>query len=320
MSEWLQVNSTFEERIFGGPKQVSGTFGIYSELCFPVSSGSTDDSIVQFLIHGGGFDHLYWDNAPGYSYVDYAAEQGYSTFNYDRLGTGLSDHPDPIQVTQTPLHIAIAHELIQLLRNGGLADRAFKQIAGVGHSYGTAQILGITIVAPKDFDAIVLTGTSADQSGMLANHVGQVQTIAALNEPLRFSNLSYGYALPGAIEGLQYAFFRAPAFDPQLLNLAESIKQPQGPGEVIGGFEIKPSEKFTGPLYVINGENDLRVCFGDCLKPSNKVAAVKDLLFPSASNGSDWYLVPGTGHGINFHYTANDAYEHIQAFLKANGF
>ena len=61
---------------------------------------------------GGGFDRSYWNVAPGYSYVGCAAEQGYATFLYDRLGWGLSDHPDPLEIVQLELQVTIAHELI----------------------------------------------------------------------------------------------------------------------------------------------------------------------------------------------------------------
>jgi hypothetical protein len=134
--ELTQINSSVVEHIAGGPIQIKETFGIYSQICFPKTTAPADNSKVQFLVHGGGFDRLYWDNAAGYSYVDYAAEQGYTTFSYDRLGTGLSDHPDPINTVQTTLHIAIAHELITLLKSGGISGLTFSQVIGVGHSYG----------------------------------------------------------------------------------------------------------------------------------------------------------------------------------------
>jgi hypothetical protein len=112
--EAVEINSTLIERITGGPTHVCGTFGIYSQLCFPL--GKINATTIQFLTPGAGADQSYWNIAPEYSYVDYAAEQGYITFLYDRLGTGLSDHPDPIQIVQVQLQVAIAHELVRLLR------------------------------------------------------------------------------------------------------------------------------------------------------------------------------------------------------------
>jgi hypothetical protein len=99
--EIFQSNSTFAENYGGPPTEVSGTYGIYTQLCFP--NGKIDTTTIQLLIHGIGCDRSYWILALDYSYVDYVAEQGYTTFFFDRLGTGLSDHPDPIQVVQLPL-------------------------------------------------------------------------------------------------------------------------------------------------------------------------------------------------------------------------
>lgn len=59
---------------------------------------------------------------------------------------------------QLELEVAIAHELIQLLRAGGFSNHAFENVVGVGHSIGSAQIAGITAHYPKDLDAAVLTG------------------------------------------------------------------------------------------------------------------------------------------------------------------
>lgn len=94
--EIVQVNSTTGKQLAGGKNPVSGTFGIYSQICFPKAAGLSNATTIQFTIHGGGFDRSCWNVAPGYSYVDYAAEQGYTTFLYDRLGTGLFDCPDPL--------------------------------------------------------------------------------------------------------------------------------------------------------------------------------------------------------------------------------
>ena len=318
--ETLQLNSTVGKRLVGNQNNVSGTYGIYSQLCFPSTTGTINATTIQFLIHGAGFDRSYWNVAPGYSYVDYAAEQGYTTFSYDRLGIGLSDHPDAIQTVQTQLQIAIAHELIQLLRTGGVSNHTFEHVIGVGHSMGSIQLSGVTSQHPDDVDAAVLTGFSADPDGMPIGFASVDLSIASQNQPLRFSDLPNGYLVPSTIEGNQFLFFRAPSFDPAVLNLAEATKQSMTLGEFLANGALVASTNFTGPIDVVNGENDIPNCLGNCLLPDNKAAAVKDLLYPAASNTSSWYIAPETGHGLNFHYTAPMAYEHILNFIKTNGF
>lgn len=164
--ETFQINSTIAQQLVRGQNLVSGTYGIYSQLCFPSATGTINATTIQFLIYGAGLDRSYWNVAPGYSYVDYAAEQGYTTFLYDCLGTGLSDHPDAIEIVQVGLQVAIAHELVQLLRAGSISDHTFKHVVGVGHSLGSFQTNVLTTQHPDDLDAAVLTGFLTDNSGM----------------------------------------------------------------------------------------------------------------------------------------------------------
>jgi len=224
---------------------------------------------------GGGFDRSYWNVAPGYSYVGCAAEQGYATFLYDRLGWGLSDHPDPLEIVQLELQVTIAHELIQLLRAGGISNHTFENVVGVGHSIGSVRISGITAQYPKDLDAAVLTGFSTDETGQLIAFSGLDLTIASQNQPLRFSGLANRYLTANSIEGNQYFFSRVPGFDPALLNLAEPTKQGLSVGEFLTLGISSFSPNFTGPIDVVNGDHDLPNCHGDCLVPYNKAAAVR---------------------------------------------
>jgi pimeloyl-ACP methyl ester carboxylesterase len=105
-----------------------------------------------------------------------------------------------------------------------------------------------------------------------------------------------------------------------LMNLVldEETKEPGSLSQLFTSI-VQTSPAFTGPIYVINGESDGPNCAGNCSYPINKAAAVKELLYPAASNNSQYYLVPKCGHGINLHYGAVDAYNHIQAFVKSNG-
>ncbi|KAF2670622.1 alpha/beta-hydrolase [Microthyrium microscopicum] len=318
--ESVQIDSTVRQRLVGNQTHVSGTYGIYSELCFPAAQGVINSTTIQLLVPGSGFDRNYWNVAPGYSYVDSAAEQGYTTFFFDRLGTGLSDHPDALQVVQTGLQVSIVHELVHLLRTGGIAGQKFEHVVGVGHSYGSFQLQLLTAAYPKDVDAAVFTGFSNATDGEPIAFAGLDLTIASQAVPSRFSNLSNGYLTSSSALGDQFFFFRAPGFDPKILELADATKSTITLGEYLTFGTFAVAENFTGPIEVVTGEYDLPNCHGDCMFPYNKLAAVKDNLYPNANNNSDWYVVPGSGHGINFHYEAMNAYQHIQNFIKKNGF
>lgn len=82
----------------GTMQEVSNTYNISGTLCTP-KLATKSNGTVQFLIHGVGFDSSYWNfrgsGVPeNYSYVRAAADAGYTTFRYDRLATGLSEHPE----------------------------------------------------------------------------------------------------------------------------------------------------------------------------------------------------------------------------------
>lgn len=213
--ESLQSCSTLATRITQGPYTVSSEYGIYSKLCFP-KQGAENVQTVQLLTHGGTLDHTYWDFSPGYSYVDAAAEAGYATFSYDRLGTGLSDHPDPIQVVQASIQVQVAHQLVQLLREGQVGNASFKHVVGVGHSLGTALTQGVTTRYPRDFDAVILTGTSTSFSAVPIGVASTAQQIASTDPSGRFTGLASGYIIPAPVpQSVQFAFYREPYFDPK---------------------------------------------------------------------------------------------------------
>jgi len=318
--EFVQQDSTLSQRVMGEKHQVSGTYNINGKLCFPVGTAPNASS-VQFLTHGVGFAKSYWDFfSAQYSYQDAAALKGYTTFAYDRLGTGLSDHPDPIQVVQGPLEVAIAHSLIQLLRSGSIASTSFKKVIGVGHSFGSDITNAITAQYPEDVDAAVLTGFSVDSKGMIPFLSGLDLVLANEAQPLRFGALPNGYLITESQAGNQFSFFRFPGFAQELLEAGTAAGETFTIGEFFTQSAIMtPTPGFTGPIDVVNGENDLPFCDGNCVI-GDKPAAVKAALYPNAAASSMSYIAKDAGHGLNLHYAAADAYAQIFGFLASNGF
>lgn len=319
--EFLQVDTTFPSQVLGDKRNVSGTYNINSKLCYPIGS-SPNPNLVQFLTHGVGFDKSYWDfyNSQ-HSYVDSAAQAGYTTFSYDRLGIGLSDHPDAIQVVQAALEVAIAHQLIQMLRSGYIASTSFVKVVGVGHSLGSELTNAITAQYPKDVDAAVLTGFSVDSAGQNNFFSALDIVIARENQPWCFPTLSNGYVITESQAGNQFAFFRLPYFDPNVLVAATAAKQTLTLGELFtNGQFVQPAPEFAGPIDVVIGQYDLPFCQSNCLIPDNKAVAVKGVLYPNAAAGSTYYVAEGAGHGLNLHYSAPQAYQQIFKFIASNGF
>lgn len=318
--DFITAGSPFMESIMAGTQNISGTFNIGATLCTPANN--TKPAGVQLLTHGIGFDRHYWDFGPGYSYVDVAAENGYASFFYDRLGVGKSNKSDPLNVVQAPMEVEIARELGIMLRNGSFAQTNFSSVIGVGHSFGSIISQAVTSMYPAVFDAAILTGFSLNQTAVPAFISAANLQIASQNSPYRFSDpaINAGYLVTATAIGNQIQFFRAPNFDPLVLAEADANKGTVTIGEFFSLSAVTaPAKNFTGPVAVVNGDNDLPFCFGNCSYPTNQAAAVFPVLYPSlGSNMNGSLLVPTTGHGINLHYSAVSAYDWIQSFIKSH--
>lgn len=323
-----QVTNTFVEfvsdgnphvpQVFGGQQNVSGTYNIGATLCTPATG---DVSSIQFLTHGVGFDRYYWDFAPGYSYVDYAASQGYATFLYDRLGTGMSSKPDPIQTVQSPLEVAIAAQLIGMLRSGYFSGKRYTHVVGAGHSYGSVVTQALTAHAPTLLDAAVLTGFTVNSTGLSNFLSGLNIAIASQNTPSRFGSLNNGYLVASSAISNQIAFFRSPGYDDTILARAEASKETVTVGQLFTTTAvIGRANEYTGPVAIVNGDADLPFCLGNCTYPVDKSSAVQHALYPQAKILSNSvYVAPNTGHGINLHYSAPGTFKFIQDFVKSSG-
>ncbi|OTA97026.1 hypothetical protein M434DRAFT_392208 [Hypoxylon sp. CO27-5] len=320
--ELFQVDSTFGADVAaGGSSIISGDYSVFVKLCLPSDPEvSAQVKTVQLLTHGATLDHTYWDIAPGYSYVDVASAAGYATLSYDQLGVGNSDHPDPIQVVQATAQVAVTHALVGLLRNAKLGGYRFDKVVGVGHSAGSTLTQGITTRYPKDFDAVILSGTSTSAASVPLT-VASFNFINANTDPApQFQHLPAGYLTQQSATGIQFAFYRQPNFDEDAFRQQVAHKQTNTLGVLLtlGGI-VAPSTEFTGPVDVVNGENDLVFCGGNCLYPTDQNSAVLSVFYPAASKGSQTYIATGAGHSIAAHRSGPDSFKHMVQFLQANG-
>ncbi|EPQ54834.1 hypothetical protein GLOTRDRAFT_130184 [Gloeophyllum trabeum ATCC 11539] len=110
---------------------------------------------TQYLIHGVGFD------SRRVQLVSASAAAGYSTFRYDRLGTGLSEHAsDSYNEAQALIDLAIATKLLGVLKDGGIGGQKLSKVVGVEHSYGSMQVQALSATVPHLLDGVLLQGFS----------------------------------------------------------------------------------------------------------------------------------------------------------------
>ncbi|KAL8848315.1 MAG: hypothetical protein Q9221_006669 [Calogaya cf. arnoldii] len=320
--DMAQAGSDYMLRVIDGPNPVSGTFQIYSQLCVPNNNASAAGKVrtLQFLSHGGTLDHKYWDFAPGYSYIDAAAAAGHATFSYDRLGTGLSDHPDPNQIVQAALQVEIAHQLIQGLRKVRVQGKIIEKVVGVGHSAGSALTLGVVGKYLRDFDGLVFTGISASVDSVGLAQIAFNLLPAPLDPSGRFKGLDTGYLTQAAVaQAFQFPFYRYPEYDGKIFQRQFETRQTTVFGELLTfGSVVAPQPSFKGPVDVVLGQYDYPFCGGNCSHPIDQAQTFVNALFP-ASGSKGAYLQPRAGHLVAQHYTAAQGFAHSLTFLKHSG-
>lgn len=267
---------------------------LWGELCYP---GSRRPRTVQLLVHGGYYNHLYWNFVVGggyYSYVRAAVAAGYATFNVDRIGSGNSSRPVSSLLDGVAGSVAL-HEAITALRSGSLDGHAFTRVIWVGHALGSMHAW-LEIPRYNDVDAAVLTGVL---HGYNPEHLRTVSmnVYPAVDDP-KFANsgLDRGYytTKPGTRGDM---FYYAATADPAVIAADEANKDV---------YSTQPTAlpplpyQIRVPVLLVVGQKDFLYCDGvteyDCTQPDS-VRAFE----------SQYYLretqlkvvtVPFTGHDL----------------------
>ncbi|KZV93768.1 alpha/beta-hydrolase [Exidia glandulosa HHB12029] len=296
----------------GSAIPVNGTWPLSFRYCEP----RIQRDALQILLHGASYDKTYWDfpsDLSPYSYVRFAADRGYATLTYDRLGSGDSPHPDPIIVVQAPLQIAIAEEVIALARSGHLLPdgRGYSRIIHVGHSFGSVITTGVLASSPSAIDIAVLTG--------YAHHPvpAEIAATAMLTpardvDPTRFGSLDPGYLTTLNSTTRAAVFYDSPGtFSPRILRRDEATKGTFATGEL--SHNVSSAPDFTGHVGAFIGEHDILNCDAGCTNVPNEPT-----FFPAATY--EYTIIPRSGHCLNLHYTAQLTFASVHRFLSQHGF
>ncbi|KAK6907413.1 hypothetical protein I203_101407 [Kwoniella mangroviensis CBS 8507] len=205
-----------------------------------------------------------------------------------------------------PFEIQQSISIASALREGTLVDIGkFDSIIGIGHSYGSALLTGVSALSPSTFDAIVLTGFS--------NNVTEAY-------PERFAGHPNDYVITPSQTNDQIEFFHYPNYTQEALDRFTS-----GKGEFPLGQQYSVEfpftlnrENYTHPVLVITGEKDGVFCSADCyitsLDPPATQLDTTKVMFPSVNNFQT-VVINDTAHGINSHKTAKEAYKRIFEFV-----
>lgn len=270
-----------------------------AQLCLPVDR---DIKGLQFLVHGISYNHHYWDSPRGLdrnSYVSVANSRGYATLAVDRIGYGLSSHPNALDINYANQAWQL-HQAMTYARAGNLGVQ-FDNIAYVGHSSGTA--LGWEVAKYGDFDALVASGMAHGFAPLgMAQHITELLHPAVLDEQFRELDGNVGYLTTAP--GTRSSIFHSPDVDPRLVDFDEANKDLYSPTELATGLNSvygDASLNTSGPVLAVVGENDTLICgpvATDC-SSAESVKAHESVHYPATTSLTTEVLA-GAGHSINY--------------------
>ncbi len=241
---------------------------IYGWLCSPARGPSR---AIQLLNHGATYGHVYWDfpyQPQTYSYVDAMSRAGLSTFNYDRIGAGLSSHPPGEKIT-IPADAFVAHQLVQDLRAGKIGQRhpQFARVVLVSHSVGSS-IAGVEAATYHDVAGVVITGVLQHFSNNGLTTVDNTLYPAKQDPRFKKLRLDSGYitTMPGT---RAQDFYYIPRSDPQVRMVDEKTKQTTSLSEFTSddGFFEDISKQIDVPVLDVVGQKDTMACLPTIKKP-----------------------------------------------------
>jgi pimeloyl-ACP methyl ester carboxylesterase len=291
---------------------------VYGELCG--RGRLTSRTPVQVLLHGGTYDHSYWDwpfQPRRYSYVDHATRAGYATLNIDRLGYGRSSRPDP-----TSLDFAVGgdavHQVVKHLRRGGIGPR-FTTIVLNGHSMGG--LVAEHTAAHGDVDAVIISGIPAERpTGDRVLQDGRPDDLypfyPAEQDP-KFAAQSWAPGYLTTRPGTRTkAFLYEGTYDPAILPVEETLKDTLTIAElrtVRPPTDREPDEADTTvnstasvPTAYALGRHDIIAC------------ETADCATDPAGSGAD-HIAADSGHSINTSIGAPRFYRWTFGWLARNG-
>lgn len=278
----------------------------YTVVGYLYYKGSYHNRTLQVAVHGGNYNHKYWDipviNGREYSYARYMAEEKYAVIAIDLLGTGESSSPDADFITIQEQALGLHQVLASLRTEAGPVGYAFDKVVVVGHSIGVAAAV-MAQATYNDADALVSTGLL------------HVPIPPGVLDPGVFAALAqYPYfKLPAEVR--EQLFYSMPGTDPDVFAHDIAVLD-----DVIArghAFSILPAladssvtlvGQVTCPVLIQLGELDV-------LAPAS-LAEAEAATWTSASSVTV-QTVPGVGHSYNGHLQAEGSWIGIAEWIEA---
>lgn len=292
---------------------------MHGQLCMPPGRPPT---IVQLLVHGGTYNHVYWDfpfQPERYSYQRDMARHGYATFAVDRLGTGQSTKP-PSATLLASVEAESIHQIVGHLRAGRVGGIAFDRVILVGHSIG-AGVVTLEAATYHDVDGVILSATSHLVEALAAVNALTVYSHPTMLDPqLRHRGSDPGYYTTRP--GFRSIFYQAGDADPQVIATDDATKDQfsiLGFGLVLTfGDEGPASLRIDVPVLLAVGEKDFAFC-GFLSRDCSSAEALRKQEAPYFSPAAQLstYVLPYSGHNLALHKNAGAYRKATRAWIHA---
>ncbi|PWN38927.1 alpha/beta-hydrolase [Ceraceosorus guamensis] len=312
------------EHFPGTRSPVSSSFTLRGSYCEPIR-GAKKGSSLLLATHGIGFNRSYWRypyKGPEYSFVNHAASYGYSSFIYDRIGTGKSDIPTSggFSRMQSPTEVGVLTNILEQARNSNvIGGKKHARIVGIGHSYGSGQTLAVTSARPELLDGVALTGltpaTEYVPDTIYSGAYTPMREIAGIEN----RNRPRIWIATGSRTSLVQNYIDPDNADAEAVNIARRGEE----GVTLGiyttlGNIASPAPAFNKPVLVLNGNHDLPFCGSNCERTVPPLPEGLRAIYPAASNFTS-IIIPNTGHGIAVHRSGPDSHEILLDWVISNG-
>lgn len=279
---------------------------------------------VEIMLSGLTYDHNYFNisySPDTYSYVYAATSRGYSTFNIDRLGVGLSDKPPADQLTMQS-HAYTVAQIVRKLRAGTIGGRAFTTVVGIGHSLGAGilqQLAGTETDATAVPDYLILSGWLRQGNPTTLATLANALWDASSDPVFASAGLPAGYltTIPGTRGTL---FYNSAYSEAAMVTLDEAVKSTGTLAERTTLAQTRTSGvtlNIRVPVLLSVGRDDTLQCDPanglSCATAADLIARESAYYGPRACLTA--YAVVGAGHTVNLHQKARDSYNYAHNWL-----
>lgn len=178
----------------------------------------------------------------------HAASHGYTTFRYDRLGTGLSETPqNGFDEVQAATEVALLTSINQMLRNTkSIGGQKWGKVVGIGHSCSAVQTQAVSASDPALYDAVILQGFSANATYLPNYFQAGGYSIARAVLPGHFGSKPTTWLATASPATKQIAFWLFPHFAQGAFDIAHQTEQAVTPGTFFTiGMAAKPAPAFV---------------------------------------------------------------------------